>query len=414
MVDRETFELHVQGALDHLFDPAHLLVHPLCALLRPRGSAEPPGQGLHRILREAIASLKPPADAPAHSPSWRSYRYLSLRYVEMLTIGQVAAELGISPRQCRRDHHDALNAIASILWDQYQHVQSAETAREPVAASVAARRTSGDERLLEDEIGKIGATSATISDVKSIIESVVGTVGALAARKGARLEVDVAPAIPLVVVDRTVLRQMLLEILLDAIDRGSGGQVALSVAVAADRVRIAVAVRGATRPASHPPASSASGEGRLEVSRRLADLQGVGLLVETGPDGLTTVLNLPCGPAPIVLVVDDNADVIHMFRHYLEGVYEVREATNGQQALDLARQIRPRAITLDVMMPSQDGWEVLQTLKLDPATNAIPIIVCSVLCERELALSLGAADFLAKPITGQVLVSALRRFRLAS
>src|SRR5258708_11802455 len=116
---------------------------------------------------------------------------------------------------------------------------------------------------------------------------------------------------------------MLLELVLDAIDRGSGSQVALTVVASADRVRVMIAWRGAASAATHQPAVPPSGESRVEVSRRLADLQGVGLFVEDGTEGMTTVLTLPCGPAPIVLVVDDNADVIHMFRHYLEGVYEV-------------------------------------------------------------------------------------------
>jgi CheY-like chemotaxis protein len=410
MVDPATFERYVQEALDHLFDPADLLVHPLATLLLPRGSAESPGPALHRTLRDAIAQLKPRPDAPVHSPAWRSYRYLSLRYVEMLTIGQVASELGISPRQCRRDHHDALSAVAAILWDQYRHVQAPEATAETSAVPGAARPSNGDETLLEAELGKMGATSASLSDPRGIVESVVGTLAALAARKSVHFQLDLPPSLPLVAVDRTVLRQLLLELLLDAIDRGSGGRVTLAVDALADRVRARVVVREALVATR----SLALGdETRREVSRRLADLQGIDLTVEDGPDGLATVLSLPSGPAPTVLIVDDNADVIHMFRHYLEGVYDVQEATSGEQALELAREVQPRAITLDVMMPAQDGWEVLQTLKHDPATRHIPIIVCSVLRERELALSLGAEDFLAKPITGQALVAALRRFRLA-
>ena len=138
------------------------------------------------------------------------------------------------------------------------------------------------------------------------------------------------------------------------------------------------------------------------------------MAVEFRLDRFVATLTLPSGQAAVVLVVDDNADVIHLFRRYLEGIYDVVEASSGEQALRLAREIRPRLITLDVMMPAQDGWEVLQTLKHDPTTADVPIIVCSVLRERELAISLGAADFLAKPITGRQLVSALHRCRAAS
>src|SRR5258708_17408012 len=200
MVERHTFEQYVQETLDHLYDPADLLVHPLAALLLPRGSGEPPGQALHRTLREAISLLKPRPDAPVHSPAWRLYRYLSLRYVEMLTIGQVASELGISPRQCRRDHHDAISAVASILWDQYQHLQSSEHVADAPVAAMPTRRD-GDETLLETELGKMGSTSASLSDLGRIVESVVGTLAALAVRKGVQLQVDLPPSTPSVVVD---------------------------------------------------------------------------------------------------------------------------------------------------------------------------------------------------------------------
>ncbi len=408
MVDPSTFERYVQDALEHLYDPAYLLAHPLAGLLVPRGSVEPPGHALHRVLREAIGHLKPPPDAPAHSPAWRSYRYLSLRYVEMLTIGQVASELGISPRQARRDHHDAVSAITAILRERLRQTAGPREEEESTESGA-------EGQLLAAEVGKMGASApTTATDVKRIVESVVATASALAATKGVELGVELPANLPPVLVDRTALRQMLLELLLDAIDRRPGGRVELGAALAQDRVRLWVTGQPLVGEPGAAEGAKVGERSRLAVSRRLAELQGVGLEVAGVDGGQTVSLALPTVEAPVVLVVDDNADVLHLFRHYLEGTYDVLEATSGEQALQLARQFRPRIITLDVMMPAQDGWEILQILKHDPATATIPIIVCSVLRERELALSLGAADFLAKPITGRALVSALQRCRPAS
>ena len=83
------------------------------------------------------------------------------------------------------------------------------------------------------------------------------------------------------------------------------------------------------------------------------------------------------------------------------------EAYNGTDALRLARELQPDAITLDVMMPSQDGWEVLQRLKSEPDTRRIPIIICSVLDDPELAFSLGAVACLKTPVSQADLVGAL-------
>ncbi|RMF47298.1 MAG: response regulator, partial [Anaerolineae bacterium] len=82
---------------------------------------------------------------------------------------------------------------------------------------------------------------------------------------------------------------------------------------------------------------------------------------------------------------------------------------NPHQVLSLARQYRPVLITLDVMMPGLDGWELLQSLRMDEETRQIPVLVCSAWNEPELAKSLGAVAFLKKPITRQDLLSALEQ-----
>jgi CheY-like chemotaxis protein len=76
--------------------------------------------------------------------------------------------------------------------------------------------------------------------------------------------------------------------------------------------------------------------------------------------------------------------------------------------LKLARDLKPDAIILDVMMPGMDGWEVLQTLRLQPQTSSIPIIVCSVFDDPELAYSLNVSHFLPKPISRDQILRALR------
>ncbi|MGH2457489.1 MAG: response regulator, partial [Chloroflexota bacterium] len=119
-------------------------------------------------------------------------------------------------------------------------------------------------------------------------------------------------------------------------------------------------------------------------------------------------LVLPTSQQPTVLIVDDNPGMRRLMRRYLTGrSYLVLEAPNAADALRLASEVQPDAVTLDLMMPTTDGWELLQALRSQPRTREIPIVVCSVLKERDLALSLGAADFLAKPISRDALLQAL-------
>src|SRR5262249_16692363 len=110
-----------------------------------------------------------------------------------------------------------------------------------------------------------------------------------------------------------------------------------------------------------------------------------------------------------VLVVDDDPTVRSLLAKTLEKEgYRVLWARNGIEALALARQHRPQAITLDVMMPQMDGWEALKQLKADTELRHIPVIMVTVLNERGMAIPLGAADFVTKPVDRQRLTAILR------
>jgi len=111
---------------------------------------------------------------------------------------------------------------------------------------------------------------------------------------------------------------------------------------------------------------------------------------------------------PTVLVVDDQQPALRMFQRFLNrSGFEVVGVTDPALVLPLARQLKPALITLDVMMPRLDGWEVLQALQLDEKTRQVPVIVCSAWEEPELARSLGAAAFLKKPIVRSDLLNVL-------
>ena len=110
-----------------------------------------------------------------------------------------------------------------------------------------------------------------------------------------------------------------------------------------------------------------------------------------------------------VLVVDDDPTVRSLLAKTLEKEgYRVISARNGVEALALAREHRPQAITLDVLMPQMDGWGTLKELKADAELRDIPVIMVTVLNERGMAIPLGAADFMTKPVDRQRLTAILR------
>ncbi|HET6521869.1 MAG TPA: response regulator, partial [Geminicoccaceae bacterium] len=118
--------------------------------------------------------------------------------------------------------------------------------------------------------------------------------------------------------------------------------------------------------------------------------------------------------AGTVLVVDDERAVHDLLRRELAGGgYRVLHASGGVEGLRMAREARPDVITLDIIMPDLDGWSVLRALKSDPELRDIPVILVSMLDDREMGFALGAADYLAKPIDRDALLRVLERCRAA-
>ncbi len=114
------------------------------------------------------------------------------------------------------------------------------------------------------------------------------------------------------------------------------------------------------------------------------------------------------GEKPLVLVVEDEEQAREILTVYLEEAgYSVAHAADGEEAIEKAKKLKPHAITLDIILPKKDGFEVLKELKRLPETKDIPVIIVSIVENRELGLSLGATDYLIKPVDKNELISKL-------
>jgi len=120
----------------------------------------------------------------------------------------------------------------------------------------------------------------------------------------------------------------------------------------------------------------------------------------------------PASGASPVLVIDDDLSARELLTRFLtrEG-FAVEAATDGRTGLEKARALRPRAILLDVMMPHMDGWAVLSAIKADPVIADIPVIMVTMVRQKGLAMTLGAADYLTKPVQWPRLKAVLERYR---
>jgi CheY-like chemotaxis protein len=121
------------------------------------------------------------------------------------------------------------------------------------------------------------------------------------------------------------------------------------------------------------------------------------------------------GQKPLALVVEDSEQATELLRMYIESAgYRVEIARNGIDAVDMAKRLHPSVITLDLLLPLKDGWQVMKELKRHPLCKHIPVIVVSIIDEKNLGFSLGAVDYFVKPVNREDLVAALDKVHLVA
>lgn len=400
MPSRPEFVKQLSDAYEHLYDLVYLRTHPLADLLvsEPDLQRKEKAWRLHRLLLQSIEELDPGPRAPAFSHEWRRYRLMILRYLDGVDPQTAADQLAISRRHLYREHDAAIEAIAAVLWDRY--VESATPSKDAAMGGPAA---SGLE-LLRLEAARM-AQAGRYTRVGDVVAGVLALLQEVLRQRQLAVRLHLSEGMPGVPMDRALLRQVLLAMLGYLIEQAEGASIELRATLEESALRLTVALD--PPPAGRP--ADADDQARLEALEEMAALGNARLVARRSGDTIAGFdLVLATAPRPTILVVDDNEDVLALFHRFLSlHQYSVVTAQTAQEALTLARRLRPYAMTLDLMMPGQDGWDVLQHLLNQPDTRDIPIIVCSILKQKELALSLGATAFLEKPVTEQALLSVL-------
>jgi signal transduction histidine kinase/ActR/RegA family two-component response regulator len=293
------------------------------------------------------------------------------------------------------------------------------------------------------EAGKIELTFEEVF-LHNILDAVIGTTRALVKDRPVELRIEVPQDLPSVWADTQRVRQVLLNLMSNASKFTEEGSISLRAKAGAEYVTLSVTDTGI---GIDPEAQSrlfipfqqvdgsttrrAGGTGLgLAISRSFVEMHGGEIRAESEPGkGSMFAFTLPIYQVlherqagstdyqldpnrKAVLAIDDDSGVITLLRRYLENDgYQVIGVTESILAEQMAQRLSSdlTAITLDVVMPNFDGWQVLRALKQNPFTKNIPVILCSIVEGVEQGLSLGAADCLRKPITRDELLNALRK-----
>jgi len=289
-------------------------------------------------------------------------------------------------------------------------------------------------------------------DLGAIAAEVANGVRPIAERKQIVLTLD-APSTPLLA-DRGRVRQILYNLLSNAIkytnDRGS---VDLRISTTGSTVEIEVRDTGVGiapddlgivfeefRQVGDPEAKQQGTGLGLALTKRLVEAHsgtirvestiGVGSTFTVSMPGVAALPTLEPVPAarddvvgedvgeaqPMrerapVLLIEDDPSAVRLLREYLEpSGYSVHAASTGREGLAMARHIRPAAVILDVLLPGVDGWEILRQIKADASLSSLPVIIVTVVDEREVGLALGASDYLVKPIRRDALLHSLEQY----
>lgn len=319
-------------------------------------------------------------------------------------------------------------------------------------------------QLINDilDLSKIESGRMTVSVEKDSIDNVVAssllTVESLVRAKNLSLKQNIRLGLPMLNTDTLKVKQILVNLLSNATKFTESGEITVTVTYANDLLSFAVKDSGIgierknfdrifeefqQIDSSTTRKYSGTGLG-LPISRRLARMIGGDLLVESElGKGSTFTLVIPPvykgeedikkelqpavaavekkeeplqpGPPPVpgtqILCIDDDPDVIDILRGYLapEG-YSILKALSGDEGIAIAAKVKPGLITLDIMMPIKDGWQVLRELKQNPLTRDIPVLIHSIIDNKPLALSLGAADVIPKPTDPKRLILLVRTY----
>jgi GAF domain-containing protein/response regulator RpfG family c-di-GMP phosphodiesterase len=297
--------------------------------------------------------------------------------------------------------------------------------------------------LSKIEAGKMELNFEEI-ELAPIIKSVVSTALALVKDKPVSLLSDIPDNLPTVWADPTRMRQIILNLVSNACKFTDEGEITIQAQADGDKVTISVSDTGIGIPddkletifeeftqvdASTTRKVGGTGLG-LPISRHFVEMHRGRIQVQSQlgygsvfsfcipikpqeekaePPPEPIAADKTEGQRKLVVAIDDDPSVIILYKRYLEQQdYKVIAINPKQNILAQVKELAPSAILLDILMPERDGWSVLNLLKEDPFTKDIPVIVCSIISDKNKGFSLGAADYLVKPIMEQDLVNALK------
>jgi CheY-like chemotaxis protein len=382
------FIQQVRDLLEHLYDfpflQKQVLVFPSSETAQP--PLEIAGQKARKFILDALEKIGVEKNLSFRSSQARIYNLLRLHYIEGMAIQQVAQELGLSQRQAYRDLRSGDERIASIVWENLAN-------RQPMGETVGSAEAVPETIQLQTE------PQFQPTDLNELVSVVCNTVRPLAAQRSVSLDLHLPEHPVIIPTDAMIARQVITGLLSLAIQQALTGSLEVHL-LPQDGDYLLRVIFHATGISEKKPDPSVN---------LYAQNLGWSLYQQVGADQVEIAVKINTRQQTC-LVIDDHQGFIELLERYLaDHALHIVAANNGPKGIELAQQLQPKVILLDVMVPEMDGWQILQRLHSTPATRAIPVVICSVFYDPDLAFTLGAVDVLKKPVRKEDLVAALKR-----
>ncbi len=388
----EEFETQLLNTLNHLYDPGFELAGMMPRLLGIETTADI--ETARQVIKEHIENMRPPEDAPSAANSRKYYDLLNYRYIMLLSQEEASYKLGITSRHLRRFQHQAVHALSLHIWSKSGMIkkESIETVEPPD------NQLHLEEDQLYQELQILEKNSPGVMSNLSDSLSRAGVLARSLLNPAVKLDVETVEKTFSASVHPSILNQLLLTCLQQIGRLAQTGSIQLGAHQENGSATIFFQIT--------PPidCDSISFYPLPEILARL----GGNFSIQSEAKSTQMVLNIPSAQTINVLVVDDNPDIIHFYRRFLARTrYSITDLRDGSQVFTTIEKNHPDIMVLDVMLPDTDGWELLSQLKSLASSQDIPVIVCSVLGQKELALSFGAKVYLSKPVGRLEFIQAL-------
>ena len=388
----------LQSALAHLHNANYPFPAHLCQVLDCDSTEVSTVQS--RLI-QWITTLKPAPTTPQQTRTMQLYDVLHQRFVLGLTQEESAHNLYMSSRTLQRTQRNAVHLLARRIWESHQtHVTATNgvDSFQNITPATWEMQLQQELRSLQQNI------SDATCDLQVAIRGALRIAAESPYRASVSLLVEGVPENCLVQLHTSITEQVVLMVLVALEQAITSGEIVLEVEVTSAHAEVTFTAS----PISDPV------EIDIALAQELIDAQGGALVLDSTVDTLRVTLHLPraqhVSGRYTVLVVDDNADLVTLYATYcIDTDYDVIHIGQGNRLFKTVSEMHPDVIFLDVLLPDVNGWQLLMDLKTTPTTRDIPVVVCSIITDAQMALNLGAVLYLKKPVWRQQFLDALNQ-----